>query len=165
MQERDVCLCSLYSSVQVIGNSPFPPQRVVAGWWLLFVMTKGGSIFCCRPLITHLRNRAGLSTAGFSPFILTVDCSGWVCYLCFNHLPKEIIFLSTTFQENLLILGFPSVLDRYISISISFCNNANITVCRVYLSSFKSSIGSPVISKIADWLTIKKQLVFVRIIG
>ena len=27
---------------------------------------------------------------------------------------------------------------------------ANITVCRVYLSSFKSSIGSPVISKIAD---------------
>ena len=77
-----------------------------------FYNVRGGSTFCCRPLITHLRNRAGLSTAGFSPFILTVDCSGWVCYLCFNHLPKEIIFLSTTFQENLLILGFPSVLDQ-----------------------------------------------------
>ena len=35
---------------------------------------------------------------------ISLDCSGWVCYLCFNHLPKEIIFLSTTFQENLLIL-------------------------------------------------------------
>ena len=64
------------------------------------------------PLDYPFAKPGGLSTAGFSPFILTVDCSGWVCYLCFNHLPKEIIFLSTTFQENLLILGFPSVLDQ-----------------------------------------------------
>ena len=96
------------------SHRKFPlPSAKSCGWLMVaFCDDKGRQHFCCRPLFTHLRNRAGLSTAGFSPFILTVDCSGWVCYLCFNHLPKEIIFLSTTFQENLLILGFPSVLDQ-----------------------------------------------------
>lgn len=42
---------------------------------------KGGSTLVCRPLITHLRNRAGLSTAGFSPFVLTMTApAGFAIY-------------------------------------------------------------------------------------
>ena len=47
---------------------------------LSLMIVRGGSTPCCRPLITHQQGQAGLSTAGACPFILTVDCSGWLCY-------------------------------------------------------------------------------------
>ena len=43
-------------------------------------MGKGGSIFCCRPLITHQQGLSGLSTVGVA-HLLAVDWLGWVCYL------------------------------------------------------------------------------------
>jgi len=43
-------------------------------------MGKGGSTFCCRPLITHQQGQAGLSTVGVA-HLLAVDWLGWVCYL------------------------------------------------------------------------------------
>jgi hypothetical protein len=43
-------------------------------------MGKGGSTFCCRPLITHQQGQSGLSTAGEARSF-TVDWLGWFCYL------------------------------------------------------------------------------------
>ena len=43
-------------------------------------MGKGGSTFCCRPLITHQQGQSGLSTVG-EAHSLAVDWLGWVCYL------------------------------------------------------------------------------------
>ena len=44
------------------------------------IMGKGGSTFCCRPLITHQQGQTGLSTVG-AAHSLAVDWLGWVCYL------------------------------------------------------------------------------------
>jgi hypothetical protein len=38
-------------------------------------MGKGGSTFCCRPLITHQQGQTGLSYGGHSPFILPLTGS------------------------------------------------------------------------------------------
>ena len=46
------------------------------------IMGKGGSTFCCRPLITHQQGQAGLSTVGVA-HLLAVDWLGWICYFCF----------------------------------------------------------------------------------
>ena len=43
------------------------------------IMGKGGSTFCCRPLITHQQGQTGLSTVG-AAHSLAVDWLGWVCY-------------------------------------------------------------------------------------
>jgi len=43
-------------------------------------MGKGGSTFCCRPLITHQQGQSGLSTVG-EAHLLAVDWLGWVCCL------------------------------------------------------------------------------------
>jgi len=55
-------------------------------------MGKGGSTFCCRPLITHQQGQAGLSTVGVA-HLLAVDWLGWVCYklhsLWINRTPKN----------------------------------------------------------------------------
>jgi len=42
-------------------------------------MGKGGSTFCCRPLITHQQGQAGLSTVG-AAHSLAVDWLDWICY-------------------------------------------------------------------------------------
>ena len=43
-------------------------------------MGKGGSTFCCRPLITYQQGQSGLSTVGVA-HLLAVDWLGWVWYL------------------------------------------------------------------------------------
>ena len=43
-------------------------------------MGKGGSTFCCCPLITYQQGQSGLSTVG-AAHLLAVDWLGWVCYL------------------------------------------------------------------------------------
>ena len=47
------------------------------------IMGKGGSTFCCRPLITHQQGQAGLSTVGVA-HLLAVDWLGWICYLYYH---------------------------------------------------------------------------------
>ena len=52
-------------------------------------MGKGGSTFCCRPLITHQQGQTGLSTVG-EAHLLAVDWLGWICYsatVLSNYIP------------------------------------------------------------------------------
>ena len=44
------------------------------------IIGKGGSTFCCRPLITHQQGQSGLSTVGVA-HSLAVDWLGWGCYV------------------------------------------------------------------------------------
>ena len=72
------------------GNSP-----------LSKIMRKGGSTFCCRPLITYQQRQAGLSTAAqYAPFILTVDWLNWLCYfsivIVIAKIPSEKAILKNT---------------------------------------------------------------------
>ena len=64
------------------GYSGYVLDRLPVRSWkipLSSIMGKGGSIFCCRPLITHRQGQAGLSTVG-AAHLLAVDWLGWFCY-------------------------------------------------------------------------------------
>ena len=58
-------------------------------------MGKGGSTFCCRPLITHQQGQSGLSTVG-AAHSLAVDGLGWICYLFVHLLLCTIVLLNLT---------------------------------------------------------------------
>ena len=53
----------------------------IQSWKILLssIMGKGGSTFCCRPLITHQQGQTGLSTVG-AAHSLAVDWLDWICY-------------------------------------------------------------------------------------
>jgi hypothetical protein len=60
-------------------------------------MGKGGSTFCCRPLITHQQGQTGLSTVGVA-HLLAVDWLGWICYKYFYMLPQMNITLPILYE-------------------------------------------------------------------
>ena len=81
----------------VIRHASFDAARMLAARWkreisLSSIMGKGGSTFCCRPLITHQQGQSGLSTVGVA-HLLAIDWLGWVCYklhsLWINRTPKN----------------------------------------------------------------------------
>ncbi|MEI3139478.1 MAG: hypothetical protein V8T31_08110, partial [Lachnospiraceae bacterium] len=64
------------------GYSGYVLDRLPVRSWKLpisSIMGKGGSTFCCHPLITHQQGQTGLSTVG-AAHSLAVDWLGWVCY-------------------------------------------------------------------------------------
>ncbi len=66
-----------------MGISGYVLDRLPVQSWkfpLSSIMGKGGSTFCCRPLIAHQQGQTGLSTVG-AAHSLAVDWLGWVCYL------------------------------------------------------------------------------------
>ena len=72
---------------------------LVGGGIQFFMIKEGGSTLCCRPLITHLRNRAGLSTAGVArsswpltaPAGFAISCYFFISYIFSCNIPGNNI--------------------------------------------------------------------------
>lgn len=66
-----------------------------------FFMNRGGSTFCCCPLITYQQGQSGLSTVGVA-HLFTVDRLGWVCYFsssCSSKKNSSSNFLSSAIHK------------------------------------------------------------------